>query len=101
VHIKFWFENVKEREHSKDRGEDRIILELVLEKYGAEAAQSGSRLGYGLEDRGSIIGKRNDGTFSLRHRVQIGSGAHPASYPMGAGGSLPGVQVPGREATSI
>jgi hypothetical protein len=24
------------------------------------------------------------GNFSLRHRDQIGSGAHPASYPMGA-----------------
>jgi hypothetical protein len=26
--------------------------------------------------------------FSL-HRVQTGSGAHPASYPMGISGSLP------------
>jgi hypothetical protein len=26
------------------------------------------------------------GNFSLRHRVQTGSGAHPASYPMGIGG---------------
>jgi hypothetical protein len=25
----------------------------------------------------------NDGNFSLRHRIQTGSGAHPASYPMG------------------
>jgi hypothetical protein len=29
------------------------------------------------------------GNFS-RHRVQTGSGAHPASYPMGTRGSLPG-----------
>jgi hypothetical protein len=28
--------------------------------------------------------------FPLRHRVQIGSGTNPASYPMGTGGSLPG-----------
>jgi hypothetical protein len=27
---------------------------------------------------------------SLRHHVQIGSGAHPASYPMGTGGSFSG-----------
>jgi hypothetical protein len=27
--------------------------------------------------------------FSLHHRVQTGSGAHPASYPMGARGSFP------------
>jgi hypothetical protein len=26
----------------------------------------------------------------LNHRVQTGSGAHPASYPMGTGDSLPG-----------
>jgi hypothetical protein len=26
------------------------------------------------------------GNFSLRHRVQTGSGAHPASYTMGRGG---------------
>jgi len=31
------------------------------------------------------------GNFSLHHRVQNGSGAHPASYPMG-------VKRPGREA---
>jgi hypothetical protein len=29
-------------------------------------------------------------TFCLRHRVQTDCGAHPASYPMGTGGSLPG-----------
>jgi hypothetical protein len=45
---------------------------------------------YGLDDR--MIGVRipaRAGNFSLRHRVQIGSGAHPASYPVGTGGSLP------------
>jgi hypothetical protein len=28
--------------------------------------------------------------FSLHHRVQNGSVAHPASYPMGSKGSFPG-----------
>jgi hypothetical protein len=28
--------------------------------------------------------------FSLLHSVQTGSDVHPASYPMGAGGSFPG-----------
>jgi hypothetical protein len=28
--------------------------------------------------------------FSLRHRVQTGSGTHPTSYEMGTGGSFPG-----------
>jgi hypothetical protein len=30
--------------------------------------------------------------FSLLRRVQTYSGAHPASYPMGTGGSFPGVK---------
>jgi len=41
--------------------------------------------------------KGNDGNFSLRHRVQTWSGAHPTSYPLGTG-FLPGVKQPGREA---
>jgi hypothetical protein len=33
------------------------------------------------------------GNFSLQYCVQTGSGAHPASYPMGTGGSFPGSKV--------
>jgi hypothetical protein len=43
--------------------------------------------GYGLDNR--MIGVRlpeEAGNFSLRHHYQTGSGAHPASYPMGTGG---------------
>jgi hypothetical protein len=47
---------------------------------------SGIALGYGLDDRG--FGTR--GEFSLHHRVQNGSGTHPASCPMGTRGSFPG-----------
>jgi hypothetical protein len=37
--------------------------------------------------------------FSLRHHIQTGSGAHPASYPMGITGALtPGVKRPECEA---
>jgi hypothetical protein len=32
---------------------------------------------------------RRLGFFSLHHRVQNGSGVHPASYPMGTRGSFP------------
>jgi hypothetical protein len=35
------------------------------------------------------------GMFSLHHRVQNGSGAHPASYPMGNMGSFPGGKAAG------
>jgi hypothetical protein len=47
--------------------------------------------GYGLDCRG--LGVRFGvvaGNFSLLHRVQNGSGAHPASYPTGTGNSFPG-----------
>jgi hypothetical protein len=33
--------------------------------------------------------------FSVLHVVQTGSGAHPASYPMGTDGSLPGDKAAG------
>jgi hypothetical protein len=56
----------------------------------------GIALGYGLDDRGSRVrfqaGARS---FSLHHRVQNGSGAHPASYPMGTRGSFPGGKAAG------
>jgi hypothetical protein len=35
------------------------------------------------------------GNFSLHHRVQNGSVAHPASYPMGTKGSFPGGKAAG------
>jgi hypothetical protein len=38
------------------------------------------------------------GNFSLHHRVQIGSGAQPVSYPMGTGALSLGLKRPGREA---
>jgi hypothetical protein len=56
----------------------------------------GIALGYGLDDRGSSVrfpaGARN---FSLHHGVLNGSGAHPASYPMGTRGSFPGGKAAG------
>jgi hypothetical protein len=35
------------------------------------------------------------GNFSLHHCVQTGSGAHPASYPLGTRGSFPGCKATG------
>jgi hypothetical protein len=59
----------------------------------------GIALGYGLDDRGSMVRfPAGAGNFSLHHRVQNGSGAHPASNPTSMGGSLSmGVKRPGRE----
>jgi len=39
------------------------------------------KTGYDLDNQGSIL--TNDRDFSLRHHIQIGYGAHPASYSMG------------------
>jgi hypothetical protein len=51
----------------------------------------GIALGYELDDRGSRVRfPAGPGNFSLHHRVQNGSGAHPASYPMGTRGPFPG-----------
>jgi hypothetical protein len=52
------------------------------------------RLGYGLDNWGSRIQfLMRAGNFSLHHCMQNGSGAHPASYPMGARVSFPGGEV--------
>jgi hypothetical protein len=56
----------------------------------------GIATGYGLNDRGfevSVpVGSR---FFSLLLSVQTGSGAHPASYPMGTGGPFPAGKAAG------
>jgi hypothetical protein len=54
----------------------------------------GIALGYGLDERGSRFRfPVGAGNFSLHHRVQNGSGAHPASYPMGTRGSFLGCKA--------
>jgi hypothetical protein len=51
----------------------------------------GIALGYGLDGWGSRVRfSAGAGNFSLHYRVQNGSGAHPASYPVGTRGSFPG-----------
>jgi hypothetical protein len=56
----------------------------------------GIALNYGLDDRGSRVRfPAGAGNFSFHHRVQNGSGAHPASYPMGTRGSFPGGKAAG------
>jgi hypothetical protein len=60
---------------------------------GAGIAQSVS-----LRAGRPAFGSRQGEEFSLLLSTQTGSGAHPASYPMGTGGAVPGVKRPGREA---
>jgi hypothetical protein len=61
--------------------------------YEGRVAQSVYSLGYGLDNRSSVPGWGSDEIFSPCHRVQNGSGAHPASYPMGGGSSFPGCKA--------
>jgi hypothetical protein len=54
---------------------------------------------YGLDDRAIEVRSPTGADFSSSPCVQTGSGAHPASYPMGTGCSFPGSKArPGRDA---
>jgi hypothetical protein len=54
---------------------------------------------YGLDDWAIEVQPPTGADFSSSPCIQTGSGAHPASYPMGTGGSFPGGKVrPGRDA---
>jgi hypothetical protein len=56
----------------------------------------GIALGYGLDHRGCRVRfPAGAGNFSLHHPVQTGSGARPASYPMGTRGSFLGSKAAG------
>jgi hypothetical protein len=56
----------------------------------------GIALCYGLDDRGSRVRfPAGAGNFSLHHCIHNGSGAHPASYPMGIRGSFFGGKAAG------
>jgi hypothetical protein len=78
----------------------RKELELFLKRLGkfqkSHDGSVGIALGYGLDNRGSRVRfPAEAGSFSLHHRVQNGSGAHPASYPMCTTGSFPGGKANG------
>jgi hypothetical protein len=73
-----------------------IIIIIIIVIIVIIAAQSVQRLGYVMDDPGSRVRfPAGAGNFFLHHRVQNGSGAHLAPYPIGVL-SL-GVKWPGRE----
>jgi hypothetical protein len=75
------------------------ISDISLVLMGSRDSSVGITLGYGLDDRDSRVRfPAGAGNSSLHHRVQNGSGAHPASYSMGTRFSFPGVKRLGREA---
>jgi hypothetical protein len=61
-----------------------------LYQFKAAIAQSVGRLATGWTAEGSEFGQE----FSFLHVVDTGSGALPASYPMGMEGSFPGGKAP-------
>jgi hypothetical protein len=66
------------------------IIQSITPQIKSPDSSVGIALGYGLNDRGSRVRyPAGAGNFCLHHRVQNGSGAHPASYPMGTRGSFP------------
>jgi hypothetical protein len=91
MHTAFWWRNLIENGHLEDREEGgRITLRLVLRKKGAVIAQ---RYSAGLGDGSGVREPAGVGSFTLHHRDQTGSGAHPASYPMGTRGSFLGAKA--------
>jgi hypothetical protein len=77
---------------------EKLIVTHLIKKQSRDSSV-GIALGYGLDDRGPRVRfPAGAGNFSLHHRVQNGSGAHPFSYPMDTRGSFPGVKRPGHEA---
>jgi hypothetical protein len=73
-----------------------IVIFLFLKSRDSSV---GIALGYRLDDRGSRVAfPEGAGNFSLHHRVQNGSGVHPASYPVATRGSFLEVKRSGHEA---
>jgi hypothetical protein len=73
------------------------IFDLFTYVMKSRDSSVGIALCYGLDDRSSRVRfPAGAGNFSLHHRVQNGSGAHPASYPVVA--LTLGIKRPGGEA---
>jgi hypothetical protein len=73
---------------------DEIRRRINSEK--SRDSSVGIALRYGLDDRGSRVRfPARAGNLSLHHRVQNGSGAHPACYPLVTRGSFPGGKAAG------
>jgi hypothetical protein len=71
------------------------FYELHMSLLRAGIAQAVYRLAYGLDDLEVGVRVQDGREFSFLHVVQTGSGAHPATYPMGIGGSFTGAIVAG------
>jgi hypothetical protein len=80
---------------SVNRHKDYLFIVCMCQLKKSRDSSVGITLGYGLDDCGSRVRfPTGAGNFSL-HRIQNGSGAHPASYPIGTRGSFPGGKATG------
>jgi hypothetical protein len=79
------------KSYRKSRNTDKHISDQDTSHWTSRDSSVGIALGYGLDDRSSRVQfLAGAGKFTLHHRVQNGSGAHPASYPIATRGSFPG-----------
>jgi hypothetical protein len=70
--------------------------QFIIMQCKSRDSSVGIALGYGMDYRGSrVLFPAEVGNFSLHHRVQNGSGAHPTYYPIGTRGSFPGGKAAG------
>jgi hypothetical protein len=82
--------------NSEDRDVKQGCLYIYSSFWTSRDSSVGIALGYGLNDRGFTVRFPAEAwDFSLHHRVQNGSGANPASYPMGTRGSFSGGEAAG------
>jgi hypothetical protein len=71
--------------------ENFIIVTILLDRINLDPVYLYIRWKIGV----LVFDSWGAGNFSLLHRVQNGSGAHPVSYPMGTRGSFPGGKMVG------
>jgi hypothetical protein len=77
-------------------------MNLFRHSVALRVSSVGRVLSYGLDDRSSGVRfPAGAGHFSLHHRVQNGSGAQSASYPMGTRVSFPGDKAAGAWSWSL
>jgi hypothetical protein len=69
---------------------DSCHITFVTSLHMRQDSSVGIATGYGLPNRMNEVRFLAGAGNLSRHRVQTGSGAHPASYPMGTRGSFPG-----------
>jgi hypothetical protein len=73
-----------------------MMMMMMILPIMSRDSSVGIALGYGLDNGGSGFRfPAEAGSFSLNPRIQNGSGAHPACYPMGTRSSFPGGKAAG------